>query len=227
MQQKTTPPVIGPELDGFGAKAGPPASSETQLILAAKTNPQIFAQLYESHYSRILNYIYRRTLDISVAEELTSNTFFKALRSLVDFRGGSFRAWLYKIATNELRMRWRAEKHRCDQHAMRQEDLRRIYFNSRQAEQPADIAEKAQQFAWLRLAMRNLPEKYQAVLSVRYCEDLSIAEISSVLSRKSGTVKSLIHRGLRRLGKLLAADDATFSGRRHLNQSVGDGSDEQ
>ncbi len=201
--------------------------SEPELAQAAKTDPAAFGRLYETHYSRILNYTFRRTLNVAVAEELTSNTFFKALRSLADFRGGSVQAWLYKIATNEMRMLWRRQKHLRDNFDVRQEDIRRIYFDSHQAEAPAEIADKAQQFARLRRAMGMLPEKYQTVLSLRYFEGLSIEEISAVLSKKIGTVKSLIHRGLKRMKRLLASNDATFSASRHLNMSVGDDSDDQ
>lgn len=58
------------------------ARSEAELVQRAKDDPAAFGQLYEAHYSRILNYIYRSVLNVAVAEELTSNTFFKALRAL-------------------------------------------------------------------------------------------------------------------------------------------------
>jgi len=62
------------------------AAAEAELVARARTSPEAFGRLYEAHYSRILNYIYRRTLSAETAEELTSNTFFKALRSLGTYR---------------------------------------------------------------------------------------------------------------------------------------------
>ena len=86
---------------------------ETELVERAKTEPQAFGQLYELYYSRILNYIYRRTLDVALAEELTSNTFFNALRALPGYDNrGKFGAWLYRIAGNEIRLNWRAKRNR-------------------------------------------------------------------------------------------------------------------
>ena len=227
MTQETSVSLDSCELDGPPEGVVPSAGCHGQLISAGKPNPEAFAQLYETYYDKILNYAYRRTLDISVAEELTSNTFFKALRSLASFRGGSERAWLYKIATNELRMAWRAKKLRNDNQAIREDDLRRIYFDSHQAELPVDIVEKAQQFLRLRRALGALPQKYQTVLVLRYFQELKIEEISAVLSRKTGTVKSLIRRGLKRLAKLVGGDDATFCDGGHLNDSVGDDNDER
>ena len=55
---------------------------EQKLVERAKTQPQAFADLYELYYGTILSYAYRRTLDPLAAEEITSNTFFKALRAL-------------------------------------------------------------------------------------------------------------------------------------------------
>src|SRR6266851_8577710 len=91
---------------------GPPAPTlppdeETELVQRAKHDPAAFGELYEAHYQSILNYLYRRTLSVTVAEELTSNTFFKALRGLPGFHPQPqirFRSWLYRIATNEARM---------------------------------------------------------------------------------------------------------------------------
>ncbi len=227
MIEETTVSLDSCELGGPPEGIAPRPASQGQLILTGKMSPEAFAEFYDAHYEKILNYIYRRTLDVSVAEELTSNTFFKALASLAGFRGGSPRAWLYKIATNELRMAWRSKKTRSDNQTVRQEDLRRLYFDAHQSAQPADIAEKAQQFQQLRHALARLPEKYQTVLMLRYFEDLKIQEISAVLSKKTGTVKSLIHRGLKRLKKLISAGDATFSSDVHLNDSVGDDNDER
>jgi RNA polymerase sigma-70 factor (ECF subfamily) len=93
----------------------PSLDEETELVHRARSDPAAFGQLYEAHYQSILNYLYRRTLSVQVAKELTSNTFFKALRELPGFHprpGIRFRSWLYRIATNEARMHWRSRKGR-------------------------------------------------------------------------------------------------------------------
>jgi hypothetical protein len=57
-------------------------SDEAELVERAKTQPEAFGHLYDRYYSVVLNYVFRRTLDVALAEELTSNTFFNALRAL-------------------------------------------------------------------------------------------------------------------------------------------------
>ncbi len=105
--------------------------SERALIERARTSASAFGQLYEIHYSAILNYLYHRTLNVSAAEELTSNTFFKALNAIPSYRHKApFRAWLYRIALNELHMYFRKEKRRTytEQTYVWKEDLDRIHF---------------------------------------------------------------------------------------------------
>ena len=86
---------------------------DAELIERAKTDPEAFGRLFEAYYDRIITYTYRCSLNLAVAEDLTSNTFFKALRGLPKYRHRvSFLAWLYRIAANEVRMHWRSESRR-------------------------------------------------------------------------------------------------------------------
>ncbi len=194
------------------ARQSPPRA-EDELVRRAATDPDAFGRLYETYYSRILNYAYRRTLDIAVAEDITSNTFFKALRGLGKYRsGGSFAAWIYRIATNELKMHWRSQaRHRSADGSARQAELARIYFAPADPETPDEIAEKLAAYVQLHEALGRLGERYRTVLVLRYFEGLKIDQIARVLSKRTGTVKSLIHRGLKRLRAQIESEDATFS----------------
>ncbi|MGA2799329.1 MAG: RNA polymerase sigma factor [Thermoguttaceae bacterium] len=190
---------------------------EAALIERAKTAPEAFGRLFESHYQRILNYIYRSTLNLAIAEELTSNTFFKAFRAIGGYRHRiSFSAWLYSIATNEIRMHWRSESRkrktataRVDAHADG-----RIYFDSPTIEAGDSLGEKMEQCARLHEMLGRLPERYRSVIVLRYFEELSYEVIAQVLGKRLGTVKSLIHRAIRRL-KGIMEQDATFRISRH------------
>jgi len=198
---------------GLGA-----CDSETELVERAKTQPQAFGRLYELHYGRILNYVYRRTLDVAVAEEVTSNTFFNALRALPRYNSrGKFAAWLYRIASNEIKLKRRSQRDGREGNAQWREALCRISFPLRDVGAPEDVdnqedAEgKMREFAQLHEALSCLPEKYQTVLALRYFEAMPYDEIADVLGKKIGTVKSLIHRGLERLKRQFESDGTTFS----------------
>ncbi len=184
---------------------------ETELVERVKTQPQAFGQLYDLYYSKILNFIYRRTLDMTLAEELTSNTFFNALRALPSYNDcGKFCAWLYCIAGNEIRLHWRAKRGRREGTYRWREEFARIRFAANQSTAADEVEEKMQQFARLHDAISCLPERYQAVLTLRYFEGMSYDEVADVLGKKIGTVKSLIHRGLERLKRQFEGNGATF-----------------
>ena len=194
-------------------------ADEAELVERAKREPEAFGQLYDRYYSTILNYVYRRTLDVTLAEELTSNTFFNALRALPDYENrGKFGAWLYRIAGNEIKLNWRARRNRREGDCRWREELGRMRFASHQVNTAEEIEEQARQFAQLHDALSRLPERYQTILALRYFEAMSCEEVAEVLGKKIGTVKSLIHRGLQRLKRQFEGNGATFS--RNLNYPV-------
>jgi RNA polymerase sigma-70 factor (ECF subfamily) len=190
-----------------------PPDEEAELVRCAQRDPAAFGVLYEAHYESILNYLYRRTLSITLAEELTSNTFFKALRGLHEFRPRPsipFRAWLYRIATNEARMYWRGRKAGGQTLPLsNEEDLPRITFVWPEAESPEAVREKQKQYAIVYQALGRLPEPYQSALTLRYFEGLRHEEIAGILGKRPGTIKSLVHRGLAKLTRLITGPNAT------------------
>jgi RNA polymerase sigma-70 factor (ECF subfamily) len=189
------------------------SDDEAELVERAKRDPAAFGELYEAHYSAILNYLYRRTLSASVAEELTSNTFFKALRGLPAFQSRPavrFRAWLYRIATNEVGMHGRSQRVRGTAQLLPDDnDLPRITFVWPETEAPEVARAKQAQFALVHQALSRLSEQYRTALTLRYFEGLTNDEIAAVLEKPAGTVKSLVHRGLAKLGEAMGEVEAS------------------
>ena len=191
-------------------------SDEAELVERAKTQPEAFGHLYDRYYSVVLNYVFRRTLDVALAEELTSNTFFNALRALGGYENrGKFLAWLYRIAGNEIRLNWRARRKQHEGEARWRAELGRVRFATDPAIATEEVEEQARQFARLHEALSRLPERYQTILALRYFESLSCEEVAEVVGTKVGTVKSLIHRGLKQLRRQYEGDPATFQRNLH------------
>jgi len=186
-------------------------SDEAELVERARTQPEAFGHLYDRYYSVVLNYVFRRTLDVALAEELTSNTFFNALRALGGYENrGKFLAWLYRIAGNEIRLNWRARRKQHEGEARWRAELGRLRFPTDPAIATEEVEEQARQFARLHEALGRLPERYQTILALRYFESLSCEEVADVVGTKVGTVKSLIHRGLKQLRRQFEGDRATL-----------------
>jgi RNA polymerase sigma-70 factor (ECF subfamily) len=192
--------------------------AERELVERARKEPEAFGHLYEDHYHTILTFLHRNTSDVSLAEELTSRTFFKALRALPKYAHRQpFRLWLYAIAANEMRMHWRAEKTRRSALASLQHDVKagRVRFHS--GESQADLEDRMRRYSRVVELLGALPEKYRIPLSLRYIESLRLEEIASITGKRLGTVKSLLHRGMKLLRKRAARKDATLPPPPHLS----------
>lgn len=177
---------------------------QEDLVERAKHDPGAFGTLYDVHYSQVFNYVLRRTANIQAAQDITSEVFFKALKNISRFRwqGTPFSAWLYRIANNETATYFRHGKNA----AVRWEDVSEFDERSSPAadeelvEAEADL-ERHEQYLALHDHIRGLDTKYQEVIALRFFENKQINEISAILRKREGTVKSLLHRGLEKLRK--------------------------
>ena len=179
-------------------------SEEKELIKEAKKNPEVFGKLYERHYSKIFGYILKRTADLEIAQDITSETFFKALKKLWQFRWKniSFSAWLYRIANNEIADCFRKNKYKPISLEKIPEPIA-ITNPSAEILEAEHQLKKHQDFLMLQEKIAKLPIKYQEVITLRFFEKKKIKEISEILGKKEGTIKSLLHRGLEKLKKLM------------------------
>ena len=170
------------------------------LVASAREDTEAAGRLYDKYYSEILGYIYHCTLNSAVTEDLTSNVFLTAFRHLgrYQWREIPFRAWLYRIATNEVRMHWRRQKRVT---AISQQEQNRELTSSDPSGSDCIAAEE--EYHSLHKALLELRLKYRTVIILRYFEDKAIAEICEITGRKEGTVKSQLHRGLARLQDIL------------------------
>ena len=168
--------------------------AERDMVEAAKDDADAFGMLYDRYYSEIFRYIYRRTFDHTLAEDLTSNTFFAALRNIrrYKWRCISFSAWLYRIATNEIGMHYR-----------KQNPLVGMDSDMSDTSEPDDLSSE-EEYAILHRAILKLKPVYQTVITLRFFEDKTIDEICQITGKKEGTVKSQLHRGLKKLQRILA-----------------------
>jgi RNA polymerase sigma factor (sigma-70 family) len=178
---------------------------DEHLIKAAQRDPEAFGRLYDKYYQQIFNYIYRRTLDVSLTEDLTAETFFSALRYIGGFRWRrvAFSAWLYRIATNEVNKHHRRQAH-APVSLDTSDEKSQQWIDS--LEDPSVASDtslvQAETYARLHQTLLTLKPKYQTVIVLRFFEDKTIAQISDITGKRQGTVKSLLHRGLRQLREL-------------------------
>ncbi len=180
--------------------------NEADLVEAARKDPEAFGVLFDAYHSKILAYLIHRTGEVALAQDLASETFFKALGKLWQFRFRSipFSAWLYRIATNELRMFYRGKKSFSLEGLMESSgfDVRDASDLVEELKEADAALERQKDFLKVREQMHTLPLIYQEVITLRFFEEKSLKEISEILGKKEGTVKSLLSRGLEKLRAL-------------------------
>lgn len=161
-----------------------------------------FSELYEAHAARVYRYLLSRTSSVSDAEELTSRTFTNAFASLGSYRGrGKFESWLMTIAHNLL-ANWYRDRGRRPQAASLDEAL----AVPSDAPGPESALEALEETRRVRQATAALAADRQRLITLKYVDGLTNAEIGRILGRSEGAVKALHHRTLRQLAAALAAD---------------------
>jgi RNA polymerase sigma-70 factor (ECF subfamily) len=176
---------------------------EKELIKEAKRNSEIFGELYEQYYPQIFGYVFKRTANLEIAQDITSETFFKVLKRLWQFRWRniSFSAWLYRIANNEIANYFRRNKQTVSLEKIPEPIA--VTNPSTEILEAEQELKKHQDFLMLREKISKLSIKYQEVITLRFFEKKQIKEIAKILGKKEGTVKSLLHRGLEKLKELM------------------------
>ena len=168
-------------------------SAERALIEAAQRDRGRFSELYEANFERVYAYVIRRVRDRDEAQDITSDVFHLALKSLPRFewRGVPFAAWLYRIAYNEIADRSKTvAKRRAHEHVFQENDAPVV--------DPSNIDDAERRGRLFKLVER-LPRDQSRVIVMRFAEDKSIREIATALGRSEGSVKQLQFRAMQNL----------------------------
>jgi RNA polymerase sigma factor (sigma-70 family) len=186
-------------------------SEEKELIGKARNDRDAFGRLFEEYYPRMFGYALKRTGIVQVAEDVTSEVFYKAQKNLWQFtwRSIPFSAWLYRIAANEINHYFRKGiRHRSVSLNTLMEDGDFEIVGTDDVARELQAAEKTlerhQTFLAAQKEIAKLPLKYQEVIALRFFEHKKIGEMAVILGKKEGTVKSLLSRGVDQLRVALA-----------------------
>ncbi|WP_157248800.1 sigma-70 family RNA polymerase sigma factor [Nonomuraea typhae] len=174
------------------------------LVLRAKTgDTDAFGTLYDRYVDLVYRYIYFRVGSHPLAEDLTSETFLRALRRVADFtwQGRDFGAWLVTIARNLVTDHYKSGRYRLE------------ITTGEVLDVPMDgsyIPENAVVTAIINdrvlRAVRDLNPEQQECVVLRFLHGLSLAETALIMGKKSGAIKALQFRAIRALARALKHD---------------------
>lgn len=172
--------------------------------------PAAFDTLIAERSGEIFGLLYRMTENTEEARDLTQETFLRAFQSIGSFRGeADLRTWIYRIAINQARNRWRWWRRRrrdvtvsldTAEHQNNQPLMATLVEESSNPEQDTLAHERRHA---LRKALKNLGGAYRETVILRDIEGLSYEEIAATLEISVGTVKSRLARGRQELRRRL------------------------
>lgn len=170
---------------------------EQALLVAARENPEVFAELYQRYLGAIYRYLLARTGNRAEAEDLTQETFLRAYRALHTYqpRGLPFLAWLLRIARNAA----------ID--AGRRATVERTRFSALHPPSLPTQESIDDQLLLEQLLRRLSPEK-QELLALRFAAGLSTGEIAALLGKSEGAIRKQLFRIIRELREAYHAEAA-------------------
>lgn len=189
--------------EGEAASSEVSPAERSRLIalveLARKGDTDAFGMLYDHYHGAVYRFLFYRTRSVPLAEDLTSETFFRALRSMTSFRwqGKDFGAWLMTIARNLATDHFKAGRTRLE---LATEDMGQ-HDDATDGPETAVLAGLTNEV--LLKALAKLPDEQRDCVVMRFLQGMSIAETAAVLGRSDGAVKQLQLRGVRNLAKLM------------------------
>lgn len=192
-------------------------TSDDDLIARAQGGElAAFNALVDRYQNQVYSVALRYAADRYLAEDVTQETFLSAWRAIHSFRGGSFRAWLFRIAVNEARDLHRKSSRRPAT------SLEVMLEETPASSVDIDIAPGPEQVVMSKLAMRavekclrQLPEEQRILVMLSDVQGLSYDEMSQALKLPLGTVKSRLNRGRAALRVLLREAGELYGGKQH------------
>ncbi len=188
-------------LTGSRGESRPEAPAE--LIERAKHDRAAFGELYDLYLRRVYAFCLARSKDQQEAEDLTAQTFERALVAIerYEHRGAPLSSWLFRIAANLV----------TDQ-ARRRGGL--VLMGDNSLPEPVDTADlnpeeqvvRWERAAWLRSHLSALPPDQQRALRLRFWEGNSVAEVAARLNRNENATKQLLHRAMQNVRRSIGRE---------------------
>jgi RNA polymerase sigma-70 factor, ECF subfamily len=184
---------------------------ETEFIERLKRGEAAaFEELVSERSGEVYGLLFRLTENSEEARDLTQETFLRAFQSVGRFRGeADLRTWIYRIAINQARNRWRWWRRRRRDSTVSldavqgQSHQTLIATLTESSENPEQQALAHEREVVLRSALQKLGRAYRETVILRDIEGFTYEEIAATLGINVGTVKSRLARGRQELRQKL------------------------
>ncbi len=153
-----------------------------------------FENLYRAYFTDVYRYLLRLSGNASLAEELTGETFFKAMDALKSFRGGcDIRVWLCQIGKNCYYSYLKKNRRFAN---MEDPDVLDLPVENPSIEEILDAQDEAME---LHRLLHELPEPYKEVFMLRVFGELGFSQIGKLFGRTENWACVTYHRARRKI----------------------------
>ncbi|OZM74749.1 RNA polymerase subunit sigma-70 [Amycolatopsis antarctica] len=179
------------------------------LVRAAQNgDAEAFGKLYDRYVDVVFRYVLFRLGDRDVAEDVTSETFLRALRRItsVSYQGRDVGAWFVTIARNLVLDHVKSSRFRLEIVTDEVSENGTAPFAGTHPQSAAGPEQQAISNATndvLFAGIAELGEDQRECIVLRFLQGLSVAETARIMHRNEGAIKALQHRAVRRLAQLL------------------------
>ena len=168
-------------------------NNEYQIIKECQGGSlESFGLLYDKYINKIYNYLYYRLPNQSIAEDITSQSFIKALKAINTYepKKGSFSSWLYRIAKNNLVDYYRANKNNLN--------IDDIWYLEDKSDIEASV-DKSIKIDEIKKYLNNLKKEQREIIILRVWDEFSYEEISDIVGKSEASCKMIFSRSLKKI----------------------------
>ncbi|HVE74354.1 MAG TPA: sigma-70 family RNA polymerase sigma factor [Mycobacteriales bacterium] len=193
-------PTPEPE-DDVAPAEGDAALALTLVQRVQAGDAEAYGELYDRYVDLVFRYISYRVGSVALAEDLTSETFLRALRRISSFtwQGRDVGAWFVTIARNLIADHYKSGRYRLE---ITTNDVGESGAKLVQEGPERGVLEQMQNKVLLQ-SVRKLPPEQQECIVLRFLQGLSVAETAEIMGKNDGAIKALQYRAIRALGRLL------------------------
>ena len=196
------PQGIPAAAESAGLEVNAQVQQEWELVRRAQQYEEAALEaLYQVYYPKVYNYAFLQMGDVQAAEDLASDVMLRMIESLKGYRfkGLPFGAWVFRIARNRLIDLHRRRRRRGEV------DLSETLSSS--LANPQALAERALERGQLQVVLKHLTYEQRQVIVLKFIEGFDNRSVGRIMGRSEGAIKSLQHRALASLRRVLYQEE--------------------
>lgn len=172
------------------------------LTKAQAGDTEAFTVIYNNYFTPVYRYIYMQVREKSLTEDLTQDTFKKALVKINSFKGDKILAWLFTIARHNIIDYYRKNKNKSCFSELNPGQLK---VKEKQASTYKVEEEVDKEISWQKVRDRltQLTVLQREILTLKYMDELTNKEIATITGKSIEAIRQLQSRAIRRLRALL------------------------